>query len=301
MRLALLFSGQGDQQPAHFDWLRKEASPETCEALSIAIPKEWSGTTLTSSNLQVNAVAQPFLFGLQMTLWSGLCKLLPPPVCVAGYSVGEMAACCAAGCFSTKHGIGLAAQRAALMDGCIALPSALLAVRGITEAVCGEIEIRCGVEIAIRNSAEHFVFGGEILKLREAAREAESMGATRVKMLDVTTPSHTSVLKAASARMAELLRACGSDILRTPVISAIDGRTSRTAAEAAKQLCLQISTRMDWEACLAAVQEMRPDAVLEIGTGRALTRMWDERRTGIPARASDDFRSTTGICEWLRR
>jgi [acyl-carrier-protein] S-malonyltransferase len=82
-------------------------------------------------------------------------------------------------------------------------------------------------------------------------------------------------------------------------MSAMDGQISRTAAEAADRLALQISTRMDWDACLSAVLEMQPEMVFEIGPGRALARMWDERQTGIPARAANDFRSVSGILKWL--
>lgn len=301
MRLALLFSGQGDQQPSHFERLKKEASPEMSGALAHVIPHALNSHTISISELQANRVAQPFIFALQTHLWNGVSTALPAPVCVAGYSVGELAACYAAGFFSYQEGINLAAQRAAFMDECIALPSGLLAVRGLSARACDEIAVQCDVEISIRNAPEHFVLGGETSKLGEAARLAESMSAARVQMLGVTTPSHTSCLGAASMRFSNRLEPFRSRMIGVPVISAVNGQISRTAAEAADRLALQISTRMDWDACLGTVLEMQPEIVLEIGPGRALARMWDERGTGIPARATDDFRSVSGILEWLLR
>jgi [acyl-carrier-protein] S-malonyltransferase len=64
----------------------------------------------------------------------------------------------------------------------------------------------------------------------------------------------------------------------------------------ARQLC----TPLDWEACLGAVLEMQPRAVLELGPGNALARMWTERGTGVPVRAADEFRSLAGILDWVR-
>ena len=301
MRLALLFSGQGDQQPSHFERLQIEAAPEMSAALARAIPQAWSAGKISIAELQVNRVAQPFIFALQTNLWGQLFEALPAPICVAGYSLGELAACCVAGCFSFEQGIDLAAQRAAYMDECVASPSGLLAARGVDAEACEEIALRCGVEISIRNAAEHFVFGGESSKLEDAARVALSMGAARVRMLGVTTPSHTSYLADATARFSKRLEPFRTGTLRVPVVSAVDGRISRTASEAADRLALQISTRLDWDACLGAVLEMQPEMVLEIGPGRALARMWEEWGTGIPARAADDFRSVQGILDWLLR
>jgi [acyl-carrier-protein] S-malonyltransferase len=301
MQLALLFNGQGDQQPSHFERLRIEATPEMSAALERTVPRAWSAGTISISELQLNRIAQPLIFALQMNLWRQLSEALTAPVCVAGYSLGELAACCVAGCFSLEQGIELAAQRAACMDECVSSPSGLLAVRGVDADACEQIALRCGVEISIRNGAEHFVFGGESSKLEHAAGLAKSMGAARVRMLGVTTPSHTSSLADASARFSERLEAFRTGTLGVPVVSAVDGKISRTAAQAADRLALQISTRMDWDACLDAVFEMQPEIVLEIGPGRALARMWEERRTGIPARAVDDFRSIQGILDWLLR
>jgi [acyl-carrier-protein] S-malonyltransferase len=301
MRLALLFSGQGDQQPSHFERLQIEATPEISAVLARVIPQAWSADKISIAELQVNRIAQPFIFAHQTNLWTQLPAALSAPVCVAGYSVGEVAACCAAGCFSFEQGIDLAAQRAAYMDACVSSQSGMLAVRGLTAEACEAIALRCGVEISIRNATAHFVFGGDASKLEEAAHVAESMGAARVRTLGVTTPSHTSYLADARARFSKRLEPFRTGPLRVPVVSAVDGKISRTAAEAADRLAMQISTRMDWAACLDAVLEMQPEMVLEIGPGRALARMWDERQTGIPARAADDFRSVQGILEWLLR
>jgi len=44
---------------------------------------------------------------------------------------------------------------------------------------------------------------------------------------------------------------------------------------------------------------LQPDAVLEIGPGNALAKLFGELAPAIPVRASDDFRSVDGIVRWL--
>ena len=56
---------------------------------------------------------------------------------------------------------------------------------------------------------------------------------------------------------------------------------------------------MNWVACLQAVRELQPDAVLEIGPGRAMARMWNANYPDVPARSIDDFRSPSGIQTWV--
>ncbi|MBS0356732.1 MAG: malonate decarboxylase subunit epsilon [Proteobacteria bacterium] len=299
MRLAILFSGQGNQQPAHFDALRQGASPELEAALAEAIPATWSAAAPSVVELQANRVAQPLIFAYQMHLWRQLQLALPRPVCVAGYSLGEMAACCAAGAFPLEAGVELCARRAELMDACVDGPAGLLAVLGLRADVVAELAVRCDLQVAIRNGPDHFVLGGRAAGLNEAEGLAQVAGASRVVRLGVGTPSHTPLLAAASAGFATLLEPYRDGRLAFPVFSAIDGRAARTTADGMDALARQISTPLDWDACLGAVLEMQPDAVLEIGPGNALARMWGERGSGVPVRASDDFRSAAGIVDWV--
>lgn len=299
MRLAILFSGQGNQQPAHFDALRQGASPELEAALAEAIPATWSAAAPSVVELQANRVAQPLIFAYQMHLWRQLQPALPRPVCVAGYSLGEMAACCAAGAFPLEAGVELCARRAELMDACVDGPAGLLAVLGLRADVVAELAVRCALQVAICNGPDHFVLGGRAAGLDEAEGLAQAAGASRVVRLGVGTPSHTPLLAAASAGFATLLEPYRDGRLAFPVFSAVDGRAARTAADGMDALARQISTPLDWDACLGAVLEMQPDAVLEIGPGNALARMWGERDSGVPVRASDDFRSAAGIVDWV--
>jgi len=55
-----------------------------------------------------------------------------------------------------------------------------------------------------------------------------------------------------------------------------------------------------WDACMDTVAERRPDAVLELGPGTTLARLWRERHPAIPVRSCDEFRNVEEIVAWLR-
>lgn len=300
MRLAVLFSGQGHQQSEHLARLRQNLHTGTQAVLAQVIPQVWNQTSPSSSDILANRNAQPLIFALQMHLWEQLAKDLPKPACVAGYSLGEMAACSAAGLFSIEEGILLCAARAEAMDNCVSEPAGLLAIKGLTEVSVRSIASESGVVLAIRNSPDHFILGGNASALESAEAIALRLGANRAVRLGITTPSHTPFLQPASIQFAACLKEFSHGQLAFPVMSAIDGHSLRHGGQATDALARQISSPLNWDACLDAVLEMQPDLLLEIGPGNALCRMWEERNTHIPIRASDDFRSVEGILNWIK-
>lgn len=302
MRLALLFSGQGGQRPEHWRQLSVASEVPWRPALSGVLPAiddpaagddpEW---------LSRNRVAQPLIFAHQMLYWGRLQAVLPRPLCAAGYSLGEMAACCAAGAFSVADGVRLCSERAELMDGAAPGEHAMLAVLGLDDALVRRIAAETGLDIAIRNAPRHLVVAGLRAAVQSAAERFATAGASRLVQLPVRTPSHTPRLARAALAFGQRLGDLADTRLAFPVLSAIDGRPARTGRAALAALAHQIDTPLDWAACLQAVCELQPDAVLEIGPGNALSRLFAELAPGIPVRASDEFRSLAGIEDWLRR
>ena len=300
MRLALLFSGQGGQTPAHWQQVQAGVTGEVGEALSKVLPGIADpNATVDPEKLAKNEIAQPLIFAQQMLLWGRLQSHLPRPICAAGYSLGEMAACSAAGAFSAVEGIALCAERAALMDGAAAGEHGMLAVLGLDDALVAALAAEAGLAVAIRNAPRHLVVAGPRAGIAAVAGQFEAAGASRLVPLAVRTPSHTPLLAKAAVDFKQRLDLLPDRRLAFPVLSAIDASMARTARPALDALARQICTPLDWAACLQAVREMQPDAVLEIGPGNALARLFGELAPEIPARACDDFRSIEGIIDWL--
>lgn len=301
MRLALLFSGQGGQGPAHWQQVRAGLAGPLRDALLAALPGiAEDGAAPAPETLARNAIAQPLIFTQQMLLWEQLREKLPRPICVAGYSLGEMAACCVAGVFPAASGLALTVERARLMDSAVSGEHGMLAVLGLDDARVETLAAEAGLAVAIRNAPRHLVVAGPRACIAAAAVQFAAAGASRLVHLAVRTPSHTPLLAKAAAAFGDCLAALPDGRLAVPVLSAIDATPARSVAAAGAALARQICTRLDWAACEQAIVELQPDVVLEIGPGNALTRLFNEFAPEIPARASDDFRSLDGILAWLQ-
>lgn len=300
MRLIVLFSGQGGLRREHVLRLRASAPPDVAEPLRAALRLlDVQTAALTEAQWAANRLAQPLICAYQLALWRELAPLLPSPVLVAGYSLGELAAFACAGAFSPGDAVTLAYERARLMDEATAEPSGLLAVLGLDEAQLRARSAASGTEIAIRNGPRHFIVGGTRRALAVLAREATLAGATRTTMLCVTTPSHTGVLKAAAVRFAGYLRPCLRDRMDVPVLSGVEAQIVRGDAAVAAVLERQICTRLDWAACMETLLEHRPDAVLELGPGNALAKMLLELEPQAEVRAVDEFRDLRAAAQWV--
>jgi len=301
MRLALLFSGQGGQGPAHWQQVRAGLGGPLRAALLAALPGiAEDGAAPAAETLAQNRIAQPLIFAQQMLLWEQLRERLPRPVCVAGYSLGEMAACCVAGVFSAASGLALTGERARLMDGAAPGAHGMLAVLGLDDARVETLAGEAGLAVATRNAPRHLVVAGPQAGIDVAAAQFAAAGASRLVHLAVRTPSHTPLLAKAAAAFGDCLAALPDGRLAIPVLSAIDATPARSVAAASAALARQICTPLDWAACQQAIVELQPDVVLEIGPGNALTRLFNEFAPAIPARAADDFRSPEGIVAWLQ-
>ncbi|RIX44075.1 MAG: malonate decarboxylase subunit epsilon [Rhodocyclales bacterium GT-UBC] len=300
MRLALLFSGQGGQGLLHWQQLAAAVDGPLGDGLRQALPGIADAATVVGpEGLARNRIAQPLIFAGQMLWWEALRSRLPRPICAAGYSLGEVAACAAAGAFGADEGLALAVERAQLMDHAAPGEFCMLAVLGLDESLVAELAAAEGLAIAIRNAPRHLVVAGRRTGILAVAGRFAAAGASRLVHLAVQTPSHTPLLAEAAARFGQRLAILPERRLAFPVLSAIDATPARQASAACAALARQICTPLDWAACLQAVLEMQPDAVLEIGPGNALVRLFGELAPAIPARAVDDFRSADGVVAWL--
>lgn len=297
MRWVALFSGQGGQRIEHARQLPALLTPELKAAWRDAL----AGAQIDEQSLTHNRIAQPTLVAWQVASFAALATTLPSPALVAGYSVGEIAACAAAGGYPAGDAIELAAARARLMDDAVPEPAGLAAVLGLDEPTLAKLCDDAGAAIAIRNGLRHFVIGGPVAALESVMAGALAAGAARAQRLPVATPAHTRFLSAAVAPFTAVLRPHVRAPLQTPMISAIDAGRLRTAHDVVSALSRQLAAKLDWAACMDAVVETQADAVLEVGPGNALARMLAEAAPGLRVRALDDFRDPAAAVAWVLR
>jgi [acyl-carrier-protein] S-malonyltransferase len=292
VRWVAIASGQGGQRLEHIE---RVASSKFRDAWRRAIDER----DVNETSVAENRVAQPSLVAWQLDAYADVAPRLPPPVLVAGYSVGEIGACAIAGAFAPVDAIALAAERARLMDEAAPFPCALGAVLGLSQR---DVEALCAhrsAAIAIRNGSRHFIVGGKHENVERVIADAEDAGATRAHLLSVNTPAHTPLLHGAVAPFASVLARFVRGPLRIPMISAIDAARIAAREEVVAGLSRQLATMLDWASCMDSIAEMQPDAVLEIGPCNALARMFAEACPGVPVRAIEDFRDPVAAAAWV--
>jgi [acyl-carrier-protein] S-malonyltransferase len=87
----------------------------------------------------------------------------------------------------------------------------------------------------------------------------------------------------------------------TLILSGIDGDTIHDIETGIDRLARQISTTIDWAACLESCRSAGAAAALEFGPGAALSRMASALFPDGSARAVEEFRTLAGLRAWLER
>jgi [acyl-carrier-protein] S-malonyltransferase len=233
-----------------------------------------------------------------------LADLLPQRRCVAGYSVGEVAAWSIAGLIAEAEALNLVTQRAEAMDATTKSEEGMLFVRGLSRAAIDELCARREAAIAIVNPGDAWVLGGQRSALDAIAIEAVYLGASRVVPVAVRVASHTYLMADASPVFRGNL--AGLRIQRAPragvrLFSGIDGTAVFDTLAGLDKLALQISHPVQWASCLASCVEAGARVFFELGPGHALADMAAGSYPGMTARSFDDFRSLQGVRAWLQR
>ena len=304
-RLAILCPGQGGQHPGMFDLaLSDPAAAAALAGWGVERAAGLAPQALPASPeaLHDNRVAQPLVVAATLAVWQALRADLPAPALVAGYSIGELAAYAVAGMLAPADVVGLAAQRAALMDACVEphRPHGMLAVSGLAETALQALLPAGALHIAIDTGEASFIVAGlrDALTELEASCEIRGVHAAR---LPVKVASHTPLMQAAARKFRPLIDAATWSEPAFPLLAGTSGNAVYQRGQALHALTEQIEKRIRWSACMDAIAEAGITVALELGPGSALSRMLRERHPQIEARSASEFRSRAGLCGWFRR
>ena len=304
--VAILCSGQGSQHPAMFDLVANcpEVEPVFTAAAKVL---EWDPRRF------VREAAPPDLFsdrpGQILCCTQALAARValgaawPARAVIAGYSIGELAAWGCAGAVDGPSTLRLAQRRAAVMDAAAPKDSGLAAIVGLRRSTLGPILASHAAFIAIVNDDDNFTVGGSHAALHAVCQEAAARGAKRACVLPVAVPSHTPLLREATEQFRAVLHEASP---RLPgagyrLLSGIDGDTVGDIETGIDKLARQISTTIDWAACLESCRSAGAVAALELGPGATLSHMASALFPDGRARSVDEFRSLAGLRTWLRR
>ena len=215
MTLAVVFPGQGSQSVGMLAELAAEhpSVTATFEEASRLLGRDlWQlSQTGPAETLGDTRITQPLMFTADVAVWRVLCESgMPAPAVVAGHSLGEFAALVASGALSFTDGLALVIQRAGLMAA--AVPEGeggMAALIGMEDQavidLCASVSGERVSEAVNFNAPGQVAISGHLDALEETVRLAREQGCRKALMLPVSVPNHSSLMRDAGARLAEII------------------------------------------------------------------------------------------------
>lgn len=231
--------------------------------------------------LTLTANAQPALMATSMAAMAALeAEGVPVTAAafVAGHSLGEYSALCAAGSLSLADTARLLRIRGRAMQeatpvgtGAMAavLGLDLDAVRAIAEeAAQGEV-----CQAANDNDPAQVVVSGHRAAVERAAELAKAKGAKRALMLPVSAPFHCALMQPAADRMAEALAEVELKAPAVPLVANVRAAAVEDPDEIRRLLVEQVTGTVRWRESVAWMAAGGVTETVEIGAGKALSGM----------------------------
>lgn len=197
---------------------------------------------------------------------------------VAGHSLGEYSALCAAGALSVADTARLLRLRGKAMQEAVPVGvGAMAAVLGLTyddvaevaaEAAQGEV---CAA--ANDNDPAQVVVSGHKAAVERATELAKAKGAKRAIMLPVSAPFHCALMEPAARAMAEALNKVEIAKPKVPVVANVRALAIETPSLITALLVEQVTDRVRWRESVAFMADLGVTEFWEIGAGKALSGM----------------------------
>ena len=284
MSVAFTFPGQGSQAVGMGKDLA-DAFPEAravFDEVDDALGQKlstvmWEGPEET---LTLTANAQPALMAVSMAAIRVLEKrgirVLDHVAYVAGHSLGEYSALCAAGTFSLADTARLLRIRGDAMQAAVPVgEGAMAAIIGLeardVEAACAEAGQGSVCQIANDNGGGQLVISGAKPAVEHAARICTEKGAKRALMLPVSAPFHSALMAPAAEKMREALAQVQKNPPVVPVVANVVVEPLIDAEEIAKRLVEQVTGRVRWRETVEWFAANGVSTLYELGSGKVLS------------------------------
>ena len=196
---------------------------------------------------------------------------------VAGHSLGEYSALCAAGALGLADTARLLKLRGQAMQTAVPVgKGAMAAILGLDMAAVRSAVAEAasaGVcAVANDNAPGQVVISGEVAAVERASALAKEAGAKRALPLPVSAPFHCILMSPAADAMAEALRTVEIRAPVVPLVANVTARPIRDPAEILVRLVEQVTAMVRWTESVGwLVGEGGVTELVELGAGKVLT------------------------------
>lgn len=245
------------------------------ESLSALI---WEGD---QDSLTLTRNAQPALMATSMAAMAALGAegvTVTAAACVAGHSLGEYSALCAAGALSLADAAQLLRARGEAMQAAVPVGAgAMAAILGLDLAAVQDVAATAAegqvVQAANDNDPGQVVISGHEAAVARAVALAQERGAKRAVMLPVSAPFHCALMEPAAQAMAARLAEVTIEAPLVPVVANVRARGVTDPDEIRALLVEQVTGVVRWRESVAWMAAEGVSDIWEIGAGKALSGM----------------------------
>lgn len=197
---------------------------------------------------------------------------------VAGHSLGEYSALCAAGSLSLAETARLLRLRGEAMQKAVPVgEGAMAALLGADLEVANKavaMGAKLGVcQIANDNANGQVVISGAKAAVEAAIEAANEIGVRKAVLLPVSAPFHCELMSPAAEAMADALADVDLKVPAVPVVNNVSASPISDPAQLKIDLVTQVTGRVRWRESIAWMAEDGVEMFAEPGTGKVLTGM----------------------------
>jgi [acyl-carrier-protein] S-malonyltransferase len=291
--IAYIFPGQGSQYPGMAKELA-EAFPAAREKMQQAddlLNIHLSKTMMEGPEevLRQTDYTQPAIF-LHSLLALEFDEERQPANAMAGHSLGEYTALCAAGALEFKDALQLVHLRGKLMaeaghrkTGTMAAIIGLDATKLTTLCEEVESELKMVVRPANFNSPGQIVVSGSIMGVHEVMHRAKEQGVRIAKELAVSGAFHSPLMQYAADGLKEALDSTMIATPDTPVFSNVTAEPANDADEIRRLLVAQLTAPVLWEQSVKNMYDFGVREFVEYGPGKVLQGLVTRTVTNVKA------------------
>jgi [acyl-carrier-protein] S-malonyltransferase len=285
MSRAFVFPGQGaqtigmgralaDAYPA-----AKAVFDEVDDALGQSLSQLiWEGT---AEELTLTANAQPALMATSIAALRALEAEgvgLDQVAFVAGHSLGEYSALCAAGSLTLADTARLLRIRGAAMQEAVPVGvGAMAALLGLDFETAVEVAHEAAqgqvCQAANDNDPAQVVVSGHREAVERALEIAKAKGAKRAILLPVSAPFHCALMQPAAAVMSDALAGVVIEAPQVPLVANVRAEAVRNPALIRDLLVEQVTGSVRWRESVLWMEGAGVTEIWEIGAGKALSGM----------------------------
>lgn len=306
MTSAFVFPGQGSQAVGMGQALAQSMPAarlvfeEVDEALQQNLAKLMFEGPMDELTLTENA--QPALMAVSIAVLRVLeqecgLNLAAGAKFVAGHSLGEYSALCAARALPLDVTARLLKRRGQAMQQAVPVgEGAMAALLGLdletAKAVAADAAQGEVCDTANDNAIGQVVVSGHAGAVGRAVELAKERGARRPMLLPVSAPFHCSLMQPAADVMAEALSQATLLAPVVPVVANVTAEAVSDPDEIRALLVEQVTRTVRWRESVGYMKENGVETLIELGAGKVLTTMLkriDPELTGMAVGTPDDI------------